>query len=87
MYKLEFVKTGMGASLYTKVVKVIDLSATNWTFVTKYEFESNFITTPTEEPKLNHWVYTQWNQLVVQFKPSNRCFKKVTFKFILFLTF
>ena len=29
-----------------------------WTFVTKYEFESNFLPTPTEEPKLNHWVNT-----------------------------
>ena len=45
----------MGASLYTKDVKIIDLRATNWTFVTKYEFESDFLTTPTEESKLNHW--------------------------------
>ena len=44
-----------------------------------------FLTTPTEEPKLNHWFSTQLNQLVIQFKPFNRCFEKVTFKFIFFL--
>ena len=44
------------------------LSASNGTFVTKGEIESNFLTTPTEEPKLNHWVNTTLNQLVIQFK-------------------
>ena len=33
----------------------IGLSSTNGTFVTKGEIESNFLTTPTEEPRLNHW--------------------------------
>ena len=65
---------------------MIDLNATNWTFVTKYEFESNFLTTPMEEPKLNHWVNTQVNQLVIQFEPFKRCFQKVTFKLVFFLT-
>jgi hypothetical protein len=32
----------------------MDISATNWTFVTKYEFESNCLTTATKELKLNH---------------------------------
>ena len=40
MYKLEVLKTLIGANLYTKVFDSIDLSALNWTFVTKYEFES-----------------------------------------------
>ena len=32
----------------------IDKSATNVTYLTKGELESNFLRTPTEEPKLNH---------------------------------
>ena len=36
-----------------KQLESIDLSATNGTFVTKGESESKFLTTPTEEPKLN----------------------------------
>ena len=55
-----------------KELESIDLNAKNGTFATKFEFESNFLTTPTEQPKLNNWVNTQWNQLVNQFKPSNR---------------
>ena len=51
----------------------INLSATNGTFVTKGEIESNFLTTLTDEPKLNHWVKTILNQLVIQFEPSKRC--------------
>ena len=64
---------------------MIDLSATNRTFVTKYEFEKTFLTTPTEKPKLNHWVNTKFNQLVTQFETLNRCFEKITFTFIFFL--
>ena len=56
-----------------KELESIGLSATNGTFVTKGEIESNFLTTPTEEPKLNHWVNTTLNQLVIQFEPSSRC--------------
>ena len=67
-----------------KQLAIIDLSATNWTLVTKYEFESNFLTTPTEEPKFNHWVYTQLNQLVIQFEPFNRCFLKSYFQINIF---
>ena len=37
------------------------------------EFESKFLTTPTEEPKLNHWVITILHQLVIPFEPSSRC--------------
>ena len=70
-----------------KYLEIIDLSATNWTFVTKYEFENNFLTPPTEDPKLNHCVNIQLNQLVIQFEPFNRCLEKVTYKliFLLFL--
>ena len=32
----------------------INVSATNGTFVTKCEIESNFLTTLTDEPNLNH---------------------------------
>ena len=56
-----------------KYLKCNNLSATNGTFVTKGEIESNFLTTPTEEPKFNNWVNTTLNQLVLQFKPSSRC--------------
>ena len=51
----------------------INLSATNGTFVTKGEIESNFLTTLTDEPKLNHKVKTILNQIVIQFEPSKRC--------------
>ena len=40
----------------------INLSATNGTFGTKGEIESNFLTTLTDKPKLNHWVKTILNQ-------------------------
>ena len=63
----------------------MDLGVTNGTFVTKSEFESNFICTLTEEPKLKHWVNTKLNQLVIQVEPSSRCIQKVTIKFTLFL--
>ena len=53
-----------------KFLESIDLSATNGTFVIKDEIESNFVTTPIEGPKLNHWVNTTLNQLVIQFEPS-----------------
>ena len=56
--------------LILKLLEIINLSATNGTFVKKGEIESNFLTTPTEEPKLNQWVNTTLNQLVIQFEPS-----------------
>ena len=43
----------------------INLSATNGTFVTKGEIESNFLTTLNDEPKLNHWVNTILKQIVI----------------------
>ena len=46
-----------------KELKSIDLSAANETFVTKGAIESNFKTTLTDEPKLNHWVNTLLNQI------------------------
>ena len=67
-----------------KELESINLSATNGTFVTKGEIESNFLTTLTDEPKLNHWVNTIFNQLVIQFEPSSRCIKKVTFNVTFF---
>ena len=51
----------------------INLSATNGTFVTKGEIESKFLPTLTDKPKLNHWVNTILNQLVIQFRLSSRC--------------
>ena len=85
MYKSEGWKTIIEASFYTKVeIESIDLSVTNGTFVTKYKFENNFWTTATEEPILNYWVIIQLNQLVIQFEPPNRCFFKVSFKFMFF---
>ena len=44
-----------------KQLESIGLSATNGTFVTKGEIESKFLTTPTEEPKINLWVNTKLN--------------------------
>ena len=43
----------------------INLSATNGTCITKGEIESNLLTIPTEEAKLNHWVNTTLHQLVI----------------------
>ena len=51
-------------------LKSINFSATNGTLATKGEIESNFLTALTEEPKLNHWVNTILNQIVIQFEPS-----------------
>ena len=72
---LNYLESGIGENFIQKL-EIIDLSATNWTFVTKYEFESNFLTTPTEKSKLNHWVNTQLNQLVIQFEPIKGVLKK-----------
>ena len=51
----------------------INFSATNGTFVTKGEIESNFFTTLNNKPKLNHWVKAILKQIVIQFEPSRRC--------------
>ena len=59
------------------LLESIVYSATNRTFVTTGELESNFLTALTKKPKLNHWVNTTLNRLVVQFKPSRRCILKV----------
>ena len=45
--------------LIQNLLESIDLSDTNGTSVTKGEIESNFLTTPIKEPKLNHWVNTR----------------------------
>ena len=39
----------------------------------KGEIESNFLTTLTDKPTLNHWVNTILNQKVIQFDPLSRC--------------
>ena len=52
-----------------KELESINLSAINRTFVTKGEIESNFLTTLTDKPSLNHWVNTIFNQLAIQFEP------------------
>ena len=39
--------------------------ASNGTILTKYEFESIFLTAQTEEPTLNHWVNTLLYHLVI----------------------
>ena len=70
------------AHTYTKQYALSGISKN--TFVTKGEIESNFLTTPTDKPKLNHWVKTILNQIVIQFEPFRRCIKKVTFYFIFF---
>ena len=51
----------------------INLSATKGTFVTKSEIKSNFLTTLTDDPKLNHWFKTILNQIVIQFERSKCC--------------
>ena len=48
----------------------MNLSTTNGTFVTKSEIERNLTTTLPEKPKLNHWVNTTLNHIVIQFEPS-----------------
>ena len=68
-------------------LKSISLSATNGTFVTKGEIESNFLTTLTDEPKFNQWVKTILNQIVIQFEPSKRCIQNVIFYLTFFLNF
>ena len=65
--------TDLKQVIIEKELESINLSATNGTFVTKCEIESNFLTILTDKPKLNHWVNIIFNQLVIQFEPSGRC--------------
>ena len=54
----------------------MDFSATNKTFVTKGEIDSNVLNKPTKEHKLNHRINTtslNLNNLVIQFEHSSRC--------------
>ena len=77
--KTIYVQSGISenTNLYQVIIQreleSINLSATNGNFVTKGEIESNFLTTLTDEPKLNHWVKTMLNQIVIQFEISRRC--------------
>ena len=77
--------THLNQVMRQKELESINLSATNWTFLTKGEIESNFLTILTDEPKLNHWVKTIMNQLGIQFETPWRCILKVTFYFAFFL--
>ena len=55
MYKVKFLKTLIQSKLSKKnALENINLSATRGTLVTKGETESNFLTTLTDDPKLNH---------------------------------
>ena len=73
MYKVEFLKNiNFNLVIIQRELESINLSATNGTFVTKGEIESNFLTTLNDEPKLNHWVKTILKQIVIQFEPSRR---------------
>ena len=66
--------TDLKKGIIQKDLESINLGATNGTFVTKGEIESNFLTTLTvNKPKLNHWVITILIQLVIQFEPSIWC--------------
>ena len=78
MYKWEFLKKVIKRSFIQQQSESIDLIATNRTLVIQSEFKSYFLTTPTEEPKLKHWVNTTLNQLVIQFEPVTKCNKKIT---------
>ena len=51
--------TDLKQVIIQKELESINLSATNWTFVTKGKIES-------------HWVNTLLSQLVIQFEPSSR---------------
>ena len=65
--------TNLNPVIIQRELESINLSATNGTFVTKGEIESNFLTTLSDEPKLNHRVKTILNQIVIQFEPSRSC--------------
>ena len=80
MYKGQNVKIGIFEAViwskfffYTKVVRKYRFKCHKWYFITKGEIESNFLTTPSEDLKLNHSVNTTLNQLAIQFERSSRC--------------
>ena len=70
--------------IYNKQLSVY-LSVTTGIFVKKGEIESNFLTTPTEEPKLKNSVNTILNQRVIE--PFSMCNYKGIIKFTFFLKF
>ena len=47
-----------------KYLEKIHFSAINMTFITKGDFDSKFLCTPTKEPKLNHCINTTLNQIL-----------------------
>ena len=65
--------TNLNQVILQRKLESINLGATNGTFVTKGEIESNFFTRLTDKPKLNHWVKSILNQIVIQFEPSPGC--------------
>ena len=77
--KKQYVQSGISENTHLNEVirqtelESINLSATNGTLVTKGEIENIFLTTLTDKPKLNQWVKTIINKIVIQFEPSWRC--------------
>ena len=66
--------TNLNQAIIQKLeLESINLSATNGTFVTNGEIESNLLTTRTDKHKSNHLVNTILNQKVIQFEPSSMC--------------
>ena len=65
--------TNLNQGIIQRELESINLSATNGTFITKGEIERYILTTLTDMFKLNHWVKTMMNQIVIQFEPSRRC--------------
>ena len=82
MNKLDFLRHLLEQAFIQKKLESIDLIATNGS--KNINLKVTFLTTPTKEPKLNHWVNTQCNQLVIEFIPPIDVFKKY-FKFYIFL--
>ena len=64
---IKYVQIGISKTVISSkffIQKLLE-SATTGTLVTKGVIESNFLTTPTEKPKFNHWVRTTLNLLGV----------------------
>ena len=54
--QIKFFKLWFEARFVQKKIENIDYGANNDTFVTNLEFESKYLNTLTQEPKLNHLV-------------------------------
>ena len=58
------------------MLKSIDVGATNMTFKTKGEIESNFLSTPPEQPKIDQRVNSTLNLMGFNLSPPVGVFKK-----------